>query len=169
MTIQKGSNEERNFIQKSFDYWEKYPFSVKSLITILPVTLYYLGYMSAIRENTGSFIGYAAALITLNGVFLTLLVTLKASPIFERLKKYFPYLHDYLYTGLKKQIVSCIIFSMANLAIATVGPISNIWIIIPGIIIWSYLLVDVSLGALYTLKVVTDLAINDEDKRKPMA
>lgn len=130
--------------------------------------MYYFGFLNNIRENTGSIITFAAGLITLNGVFLTLLVTLKGSPIFIRLKSLFPKLHDYLYYGLKKQIISCIYLILINLIISIVGEVDNFILVVTGIVLWSYFMVDVSIGALYNLKIVTDLAIKDVDLPKKM-
>lgn len=138
--------------------------------SIILVILYYFGYLQNIRENSGSYISYGSALITLNGVFLTLLVTLKGSLIFIRLKQFFPKLHKYLYIGLKKQVISCIIFVLINLLIATVGPTNNLIIILFGIICWSFYLVDISIGALYNLRVVTNLTLDkdSDDIEKPL-
>ncbi|MDX1700320.1 MAG: hypothetical protein R3250_06860 [Melioribacteraceae bacterium] len=155
-------------IHRMFDHWEKRPLIINLIFAILPVAMYYLGYLNNIRENTGSIITYAAALLTLNGVFLTLLVALKGSQVFQRLKKLFPKLHDYLFYGLKRQVSSCIYFSLVNIAISIVGPLDNSWIIGIGIIIWSYYLVDVSIGAVYNLKIVTDLAVKDVESKKTM-
>lgn len=146
-----------------FNFWEKYKLFTNLMISLLPIGLYFGGYLSNIRENTGSIISYAAVLVTLNGVFLTLLVTLKGSPIFIRLKTFFPKLHNYLYTGLKNQVKSCIVFMLLNLFISLVGPISNIYFISVGIVCWSYYLVDVSIGSFYNLKIVTDLALDKSD------
>lgn len=158
--------------KKAIDFfwnsWEKHNFITSLIFTIIPVVFYHFGYLSNIRENTGSIITYVTALVTINGVFLTLLITLKESPVFIRLKNSFPHLHDYLYKGLRKQILACIVFMIINIVIAVVGPDINITIAYSGILIWSYFMVNVSVGALYTLKIVTDLAVSEVEKRKPM-
>ena len=152
-----------------WDCWETKSWLVNFSLSSLLLLIYYLGFLGSIRENSGSIITYAAALLTLNGVFLTLLVTLKGSPIFERLKKVFPVLHAYLYDGLKKQVQACIYFILINLGIGIVGEISNPIIAFIGIIVWSYFLIHISLGALYSLRVVTNLAASDPEQRKPMS
>lgn len=148
---------------KIFEFWEVKPFLINILCVIPILILYLLGWLDNIRENTGSVIGFAGALITLNGVFLTLLVTLKESSIFLYLKDRFPEIHNYLYTGLKRQIRSAVILIIINLAIGIVGVMENEYIAICGLIFWSYYLIDVSLGAIYNIKVVTNLAIKKFD------
>ena len=154
---------------KLFDFWEVKPYFINFLCVIPLVFLYVFGWLDNIRENTSSVIGYASALITLNGVFLTLLITLKESPIFKYLKDRFPSVHSYLYTGLRRQIRSAIILIVINLAIGIVGEVDNIYLAIFGMIVWSYYLIDVSIGAIYNLKVVTNLATKKfDDDEKPM-
>jgi len=155
--------------KRFWDCWETKSWLVNFSLTSLPVILYYFGFLGGIRENTGSIITYAAALLTLNGVFLTLLVTLKGSPIFERLKKVFPVLHAYLYNGLKKQVQACIYFILINLGIGIAGEISNPIFSFMGVLVWSYFLIHISLGALYSLRVVTNLAASEPEERKPMS
>lgn len=152
-------------IKEFWDLWEKKSIWVSALIAVIPLLIYYFGYLNFIRENTGSFITYASTLVTINGVFLTLIVTLKQSQIFERLRRFFPHLHNYLYEGLKGQIVSCIIFIGINLAISIVGPISNEVVAYVGLYMWSCFFIYTFIGAFYTLKIVTNLASVEPDKR----
>jgi uncharacterized membrane protein len=168
LTKETISSKFEKFSHKIFDYWENHALIVNFLFALIPISMYYFGFLNNIRENTGSIITFAAGLITLNGVFLTLLVTLKGSPIFIRLKSLFPKLHDYLYYGLKKQIISCIYLILINLIISIVGEVDNFILVVTGIVLWSYFMVDVSIGALYNLKIVTDLAIKDVDLPKKM-
>lgn len=148
---------------KIFDFWEVKPYVVNFLCVIPLLLLYIFGWLDNIRENTSSVISYAGALITINGVFLTLLVTLKESPIFLYLRKRFPVIHNYLYTGLRRQIRSAVILIIINLAIGIVGVVENKYLAISGLIVWSYYLIDVSIGAIYNLKVVTNLATKKFD------
>ncbi|PGS41711.1 hypothetical protein COC58_12430 [Bacillus cereus] len=164
-----GKDVLKTFVTFFWGVWESKRFFVNLLVSVLPITLYYFNYMSNIRENTGSFIAYAVGILTVDGVFLTLLVTLKSSPVMERLKNMFPKLHNFLYEELRKQIASCIYFILINLAIAVVGPISNIYVICAGIIFWSYYMVSITLGALFSLKAVMNLATSEVEKRKKMS
>ncbi|MBG9716488.1 hypothetical protein [Bacillus cereus] len=164
-----GKDVLKTFVTFFWGVWESKRFLVNLLVSVLPITLYYFNYMPNIRENTGSFIAYAVGILTVDGVFLTLLVTLKSSPVMERLKNMFPKLHNFLYEELKKQIASCIYFILINLAIAVVGPISNRYVICAGIISWSYYMVSITLGALFSLKAVMNLATSEVEKRKKMS
>ncbi|MGK9490338.1 MULTISPECIES: hypothetical protein [Bacillus] len=149
-------------------YWERKRFLVNSLLSCLPIILYFLGYLPNIRENTGSLISFAVGILTVEGVFLTLLVTLKSSPVMARLKNFFPNLHDHLYKELRRQIADCIYYILINLAIAIGGPISNIYVIVIGILLWSYLTVSVTLGILYSINTVMNLATADVETRHKM-
>lgn len=154
---------------KIFDYWEVKPFFINILCVIPFIALYMLGWLDNIRENTSSVISYAGVLITLNGVFLTLLVTLKESSIFAYIRDRYPKMHDYLYTGLKKQIRSAIVLIVINILIGVIGEIEYKSLAILGLIVWSYYFVDVTIGAIYNLKVVTNLAVKKfDDDEKPL-
>ncbi|TAA67891.1 hypothetical protein [Planococcus salinarum] len=166
--IEKIQKKVNQYTKKFWDLWELKGVYVSAVISIIPLIIYCLGYLNLIRENTGNFITYASALVTINGVFLTLIVTLKQSRLFERLKKFFPQHYAYLYEGLKGQIKACIVFIAINLIIAVAGPISNASIALIGMYIWSYFFVNTFFGAFYTLKIVTSLASQEPDKRSVM-
>lgn len=157
-----------NFVGKVWDFWEKRSFGINSVIAMLFVYLYWNGNFDLIRENAGNLIAYSIGLMTLNGVFMTLLVTLKESPVFERLRKHFPQLHDDLYEGLKNQVARSIYFIFLNLIISIVGVVSNVFVAYTGLIIWSYLLSDITLGTLYNLRVVKRLVEAKVDTKKKM-
>lgn len=163
----------KKIVKSSIDYfwkvWEKRRFIINSLFSLVPIVLYYFNFMPNIRENTGSCIAYAIGILTVDGVFLTLLVTLKSSPAMTRLKKFFPNLHNYLYQELRKQIASCIYFILINLAIAVAGPVDNRYLILAGILFWSYYLVSITIGALFSIKTVMNLATTDVESKKPMS
>lgn len=149
-------------------YWENKTFLMNAIISILPISLYYFGFMSNIRENTGSIITFAVGILTVDGVFLTLLITLKSSPVMERLKTHFSGLHDYLYTELRNQILYCLYFLIINIAIAVTGPTANKYVIGIGIILWSYLLVHITLGFIFSLRVIMNLSTSTVDTKKKM-
>jgi len=116
---------------------------------------------------SSNLISFASALITLNGVFLTLLVTLKESVIFKNLKTKFPTLHNYMYSSLKKQLISCII--LIFILVGTTIIFSNTLVVIKFIliVIIIYLLINVTIGGIYTVKVVGNLTTKDADSITP--
>lgn len=154
----KNISEKRKKVIKDFwNFWENKNYVINSFIVIVLCLVYHFGYLGFIRENAGNLIAFGVALLTLNGVFMTLLVTLKESPIFEQLRKHFPALHDNLYEGLKNQVARSIYFILINLIIGIVGGVSNIYVAYCGLILWSYLISDISFGTLYNLRVVKQL------------
>lgn len=162
-----------NFFAKFSKYfwiaWEKSNLLVNLTLSSMLISLYYLNYLPFIKENTGSLISFAVGILTVEGVFLTLLVTLKSSPVMARLKGMFPKLHDFLYEKLKNQIAACIYFIFINLTISIVGPVTNPYVIFFGILVWSYLLVSITLGILYSIRTVMKIATADVDTRTPMS
>lgn len=183
------------FIKKSLDDWERKTFKINSYLLGIIVLLYMVNsfclfikgydYKNAttyftficlfpkgienlfqnIVNNIGNIMSFGGALITLNGVFLTLLVTLKESPLFKSLKMKFPELHNYMYTGLKKQLFSCIqlmficiIFSWFN--------VNSVIIELIYIVFVGYHLSGITLGALYNIKVLTDITTKEEQTEK---
>lgn len=150
-------------------FWEKKKILVNFLLSCILITLYYFGFMPQIRESSGSLIAYAVGILTVEGVFLTLLITLKSSPVMARLKSLFPNLHDHLYKELRFQIAGCLLYILLNSAISIAGPVSNKYLICVGIISWSYLTISITIGILYSLKTVMNLAVGEIDSRRKMS
>lgn len=174
---------------KLFDLWESNPIVINFSFYLLILLFYsinsFLNFISDSKESTkslefiyqlpegianlidiviktsGNIIGFSSALITLNGVFLTLLVTLKESPLFGTLKRKFPDLHDYLYTGLKSQLYSCVKLILVCIVISWFGNIKNIFFAVVILTILGYYISSVTIGALYNIKVVTDLTTKE--------
>ena len=57
------SKIQKEILKKVVSLWEKYQFLCNLISSVFIVSLYYLGYLSNIRENTGSFISYGTALV----------------------------------------------------------------------------------------------------------
>lgn len=158
----------KNSLKYFWTFWEKHSILCTLIVSIIPLTLYFLGCLDNIRENTGSIITFAVGIFTLDGVFLTLLITLKSSPVMERLKKHFSNLHQYFYEEIKKQTVYCLCFLVINIVIAIVGIVNNVYIAAIGVFIWSYFFIYIVIGFTFTLKVIMNLAINEVDSQKKM-
>ncbi|MBG9785616.1 hypothetical protein [Shouchella lehensis] len=171
MTKEKGAKIS-NFTSKTnktfWKKWEKNKFWVCIFISCIPVFLFYSGYISHSKDNTGNFIAYSVGILTVQGVFLTLLVTLKSSPVMSRLRDFFPHLHNYLYFELRKQISACIYFILINLAFAVFVPINNKYLVFFAIVMWSYYMVYITIGILYSIRTVMNLATSDIDTRSKM-
>lgn len=104
---------------------------------------------------------FASIIIGVLGVFLTLLITLQESPIFERLRDYFPTIQKRLFIWLRSQIwtgITVVLFSV----VITVMPnspnrvVSSIVLAVWGTFFWW-----MSIGSFYTVKLVSDLIIGN--------
>lgn len=182
------------FFNYTLDKWELNPIKINSIFLLILLLFFVINSYSEFLETkniseslkfilatdigidnlyknilalSSNLISFASALITLNGVFLTLLVTLKESAIFENLKLKFPNLHDYMYSSLKKQLISCIILIFILIVTTVIFSHTIIIIKLILIVLIIYLLVNVTIGGIYTVKVVGNLTTKDADSTTP--
>jgi hypothetical protein len=108
------------------DLWEKYSVIISILFGIITGVCYYFGLIEKIRTTIGNVITFASIVIGVNGVFLTLLITLQESPAFERLRNFFPTFQTKLYISLRTQISYGLVVVTLSIIISILPPSPSI-------------------------------------------
>ncbi|WP_391203229.1 hypothetical protein [Psychrobacillus sp. L4] len=141
--------------------WEKYSFAISFLVSILVGVLYFWGWINNIRSVTGNVVTFASIVIGVNGVFLTLVITLQESPAFQRLKDIFPPFQAKLYTCLRDQIITGLVVVLISIIINFLPPSPSPYLSIFGVCIWFYFFVQMFVGSIMSVKLVTDIIIKN--------
>jgi len=153
------------------DLWVKHSLVICFVLALIFAIARYLELMNNVRELVDSVINFSSIVIGVTGVFLTLIVTLKESPVFERLGKVFPKITNTLYMSLRNQIFYGLIVVILSILINTL-PASPLKILSSiGVGVWFYFFWRLSLGSFYTVKLITDLVVRnfeDNDRNSRM-
>lgn len=145
------------------DFWVKHSILLCFFLGLAAGVVHFFEYIQNVREMAGDAINFSSIVIGVTGVFLTLIVTLQESPVFERLRKFFPSVQITLYKTLQKQIYYGLLLVIMSVLIKSL-PASPYKILSSiGVSIWFTLFWLVSLGAFYTIKLVTDLVVKNFD------
>lgn len=146
------------------DIWVKFATVICFIFASIFTLLHYFGMIQNIRSVVDSVINFSSIVIGVTGVFLTLIVTLKESPVFERLKQHFPIINKLLYTSLRNQIFYGLIVVILSIFIISLPSSPYRYLSSIGIGIWFYFFFRLTLGSFYTVKLITDLVVkNFED------
>lgn len=150
------------------DLWVKYSIVICIVLALIFATTHYLGFLINVRELVDSIINFSSIVIGVTGVFLTLIVTLKESPVFERLKKYFPIINKTLYFSLRNQIFYGLVVVIISILINSLPASPYRFLSSIGVGIWFFFFWKLTLGSFYTVKLITDLVVRnfDDTERK---
>lgn len=152
-------------VEKLYDsleiLWEKYSIYISVLAGWLIGFLYFKGLVMNIRTVTANIVTFASIVIGVNGVFLTLIITLQESPAFLRLKEIFPSFQTKLYKGLRNQISFGLIVVMISIVINLLPPSPSIYLSAFGVAVWFIFFFEMSIGSFITVKLVTDIIIKN--------
>lgn len=160
------SNEQRNtrlsfFLEKVEDVWASKAFYMCIVLGAVTGSLHYFGFIVNIRTSTANIITFASIVIGVTGVFLTLLITLQESPVFERLRTIFPMFQTKLYTSLRTQINYSLVVVILSIAINSMPPAPYKWLASIGVGVWFTYFWAMSLGAFYSVKLITDIIVKN--------
>jgi hypothetical protein len=102
------------------------------------------------------------------GVFLTLIITLRESPVFERMRMFFPKIEEKLFAWIRNQLWSGIFIVMLSVIISILPNPQNRIIASIGVGIWASAFWHICFGSFYTVKLITDLILRNASvpKRK---
>lgn len=148
-------------LKKIEPLWEQYSLWICVILGVLTGVLYYFQLLVNIRQTIGNMITFSSIVIGVNGVFLTLLITLQESPAFERLREIFPTFQTSLYTGLKSQIQYGLVVVTLSIVISMLPESPNIYLSALGISIYFFFFWLMTIGSFYTVKLVTDIIVKN--------
>jgi len=147
-------------------YWED--ITIKYLwVFLLPISafftyLYYLGVIKNIRGVMSDVIVFASIIFAVIGMILSLLISLRESPLFERIKKYFPNIQNEIYKFTNKILFSTIGVVIIAFIVKTVS-INNFYYNIIVSFVGFLLFMHMLIGTVYLLKFSTDMVIRNVD------
>jgi hypothetical protein len=152
-------------IEKIYDFfeviWEKHSIPLSIAASILIGFFYYKGLIVNIRVVTSTIVTFASIVIGVNGVFLTLIITLQESPAFVRLREFFPSFQTKLYLSLRNQIVYGLIVVIISIAINLLPASPSIYFSVFGVTIWFIFFFLMSIGSFISVKLVTDIIVKN--------
>lgn len=151
--------------EKIYDFfeviWEKYSIPLSIVASILIGFLYYQGLIVNIRAVTSNIVTFASIVIGVNGVFLTLIITLQESPAFIRLRELFPSFQTKLYLSLRNQIIYGLVVVIISILINLLPPSPNIYFSALGVTVWFVFFFLMSIGSFISVKLVTDIIVKN--------
>lgn len=148
-------------LEKLEDLWVKYHIQFCVFLGVISGLIYFFGYIVNMKNVVSNAINFASIVIGVTGVFLTLIVTLQESPVFERLRSFFPNIQTKLYRTLQWQINYGLILVMQSIIAISLPEIPNKLLSSIGVAIWFTFFWLVSLGSFYCVKLVTDLVVKN--------
>ncbi|WP_052749663.1 hypothetical protein [Heyndrickxia coagulans] len=158
-----------NFISRRLEkLWIKFANLICLLLSVVVAIAHYYGLIRNIRHLMESVINFSSIVIGIMGVFLSLIITLKESPVFERLRSLFPNLQRTIYISLRNQIYYGLIVVILSIFINSL-PHSPLLILASiGVCVWFFFFWKLTLGSFYTVKLITDLVVRNYEvpKRK---
>lgn len=146
--------------------WERYSFIISFISCIGVGILYFQGYVTNIRMVTGNVVMFASMVVAVNGVFLTLVITLQESPAFNRLKEIFPSFQKKLYLSLRNQINHGILVVAISIIINVLPPSPSKYLSSLGVSIWFFYFYLMGIGSFVTVKLVTDIVVKTFESPK---
>ena len=151
--------------EKVYDFfeviWEKYSIPLSIVASILIGFLYYQGLIVNIRAVTSNIVTFASIVIGVNGIFLTLIITLQESPAFIRLRELFPSFQTKLYLSLRNQIIYGLVVVIISILINLLPPSPNIYFSALGVTVWFVFFFLMSIGSFISVKLVTDIIVKN--------
>lgn len=141
--------------------WEKNSFPISLVLCVVIGILYYKGLVTNIRMVTGNVVMFASMVVAVNGVFLTLIITLQESSVFIRLKEIFPDFQKKLYISLRDQIHFGIIVVAMSILINILPPSPNKYLSSIGVGVWFFFFILMGVGSFVSVKLVTDIIVKN--------
>lgn len=143
--------------------WERFFLVISILAGVLFGILYNFGILTNIRTVTGNIVSFASIVIAVNGVFLTLIITLQESPAFIRLKEIFPSFQKRLYISLRNQINYGLVVVVISIIINFLPPSPSKYLSSIGVGIWFVFFFPMCIGSFVSVKLVTDIIVKNFD------
>ena len=144
--------------------WEKHSYKITIFISLIVGVLYYFEIISNLRSVLSDVIAFSSIVVGINGVFITLVISINTTSAFVRLKKILPGFENRLFRLLKTQVMVGLTVVILSILISLL-PYSNSKIFSAiGTSIWSFFFVLMAIGSFFTMNLVMNLiTANEED------
>lgn len=141
--------------------WEKHSIVICIILGLITGVLYYFNLISNIRNTLGNVITFSSIVIGVNGVFLTLIITLQESPAFKRLRDIMPSFQKRLYISLRSQIQFGLLSVIISIFISLLPTSPHKTLSAIGVAVFFVVFWLMTLGSFYTVKLVTDIIVKN--------
>lgn len=156
----------KKILEKIEDLFLQYLWLISIVASIISTLAYYFGYIKNIRLTMPNVIMLASIIFVVISFILTLLISLKESLLFERIRNKFPNITKNIYKFLNKVIMSSIFVVLWALLITILPTVTQsffrLLIAFIGFIMFWYMI----LGAIYMLKFTTDMVVKNDKLQK---
>lgn len=147
--------------------WTEYPYAFCSILGIITAVSYYQDLIANLRNAIAHVVVFSAVILGILGVFLTLLITLRESIVFERIRVLFPDVNKKLFKWIRNQLWSGIAVVLLSVIISVLPTPSNKIISSIGVFVWSTIFWHIGIGSFYTIKLITDLILRNDTSPSP--
>lgn len=154
-------NQLKELPNKLEGVWEKHSIIISILIGLSVSGLYYINFIVNIRQAVGNVITFSSIVIGVNGVFLTLIITLQESPAFKRLRDIMPTFEERLYISLRTQIQYGLILVTLSIVINLMPPSPHKLLSTFGVSVWFTFFSLMTIGSFVSVKLVTDIIVKN--------
>lgn len=156
----------KKVLERVEDIFLKYLLLICIVLSIFSTFAYRFDFINNIRGTMGNVIMFASIIFVVISFILTLMISLKESLLFDRIRNKFPLITKGIYKFLNKIILASILVVILALLI-TVLPLNlniyfKIFISLVGFTMFWYMI----LGAVYMLKFTTDMVVKDNNLQK---
>ncbi|WP_297418481.1 hypothetical protein [Clostridium sp.] len=151
----------RTILDNIEDWFIKYLFYICIGGGLISTVAYKVGIIQNIRASLANVITFSSLIFVVLSLILTLLISLKGGPLFQRIKNDIPNITKEIYSFLNKIILASITVVIISLAIGVlpieINDIVKLVISFIGFTMFLYML----LGVFYMLIFTTDLVVRD--------
>lgn len=148
------------------DIFLKYLLVICVVLAAFSTYGYYVGYIQNVRGTMPNIIMFASIMFVVISLILTLLISLKESLLFDRIRKNFPLVTKDIFKFLNKIILSSI-FVVIWAIFVTVLPLNlNIYFKVAISLIGCTMFWYMILGSVYMLIFTTDMVVKDDKLEK---
>lgn len=146
--------------------WEKHSVIISIVLSIIIGLLYYIEIITNIKSVLSDIIAFASIVIGINGVFITLVISIKETTGFKRLKNFIPDFEVKLFNLLKSQTFYglTVVFVSIIILLLPASP-SNVLSAI-GVSVWSFFFATMTINAYFTINLLLNLILSNEKESK---
>lgn len=146
--------------------WERYSVQISIILSIIVGFLYYFKVIENIRSVLSDVIAFASIVVGINGVFITLVISIKLTPAFQRLRDILPNSEKRLFNLLKNQVLYGLTVVLLSIIITLLPYSPSKFLSALGVGVWSFFFMTMAIGSYFTMNLIINIIVaNEEDPR----
>lgn len=146
--------------------WERHSVIISIIFSVTFSVLYFIGVIENIRYVLSDVIAFTSIVVGINGVFITLVISIKLTPAFQRLKKFLPSLEQRLFVLLKKQVMYGLTVVLLSIIIIILPYSPSRFLSFIGVSIWAYFFISMAIGTYFTMNLIINIILANEEDPK---